>query len=361
VRRLAPVAAALCAALSLVSSSEALNPQIAGLQIALRHRGLYRGPIDGIQGPRTRQAVRTFQRRKHLAVDGLAGPRTHAALGRFGRPLFGARVIRGGMVGYDVGVLQFLLRRHGLRPGRLDGRFGARTDRAVRRFQRRAHLAADGIVGHRTARRLCPLRACGREGRRAADRPPARLHRVRWGETLTEISRRYQVSVERITRANRLDPRGILYAGARLRIPGGPTIEAARAAVQQTWTVRAALDYWSRRYGVDPRLVRALAWFESGFNNGVVSRAGAQGVMQVTPATWAYVEKVLVRHRIPHTLSGNVQVGVAFLHELLHEFPWNVKVALAAYTQGPRSVRTLGIFRETKDYVADVLALRSRM
>ena len=87
----------------------------------------------------------------------------------------------------------------------------------------------------------------------------------------------------------------------------------------QPFAVRAALDYWSGRYGVDARLVRAVAWFESGYNNALVSKAGAQGVMQVTPATWDYVEVVLVGRKIPHTLSGNVQVGVAFLRQLLRE------------------------------------------
>jgi soluble lytic murein transglycosylase-like protein len=114
-------------------------------------------------------------------------------------------------------------------------------------------------------------------------------------------------------------------------------------------------------YGVDGRLVRALAWWESGFDNSRVSSAGARGVMQVTPATWAYVERVLVGHRIPRTASGNVQVGVAFLDQLLREFHGNVRLALAGYAQGPESVRRHGLFRETRHYVRGVLAVRSRL
>ena len=92
--------------------------------------------------------------------------------------------------------------------------------------------------------------------------------------------------------------------------------------------MHAAIDYWSRTYGVDAHLVRAVALWESGFNNSLVSTAGARGVMQVTPATWDYVETVLVGRRIPRTTSGNVQVGVTFLDRLLSEFaetsgsPW---------------------------------------
>jgi soluble lytic murein transglycosylase-like protein len=114
-------------------------------------------------------------------------------------------------------------------------------------------------------------------------------------------------------------------------------------------------------YGVDPRLVRGIAWWESGFNNSLVSPAGARGVMQILPATWDYVETVLVRRRIPRTLSGNVLVGVAFLDQLLREFRGNVRLALAAYVQGPQSVRTDGVFRETRRYVAGVLALSRRL
>lgn len=295
------VSAAL-AAFALAPTASAFNPQIAGLQIALRQHGLYRGPIDAVQGPRTVRAVRVFQRSHRLAVDGLAGPRTRAALGRRGRPLFGSRVIRRGMRGYDVGVLQFLLKRHGVRPRGLDGSFGARTATAVRRFQRRAGLPPDAIVGPHTARRLCAQPACAWRDR------TGRVHR------------------------------------------------AAPSS-----SVHAAIDYWSRTYGVDAHLVRAVARWESGYNNSLVSAAGARGVMQVTPATWDYVETVLVGRQIPHTESGNVQVGVAFLHQLLREFRGDVRLALAAYVQGPRSVRRRGQLRETRRYVAGVLALSHRL
>jgi soluble lytic murein transglycosylase-like protein len=172
-----------------------------------------------------------------------------------------------------------------------------------------------------------------------------RTHRIARGETLTAISRRYGVSVKAIARANRLDPRRYIIAGTRIRIPGAP----ARMAMTESFTVRAAIDRWSQAYGVDPRLVRALAWWESGFNNSLVSLA------------WDYVETVLVGRRIPRTLSGNVQVGVAFLNQLLREFRGDVQLALAAYLQGPQSVRRDGLFRETRHYVAGVLALSRRI
>jgi hypothetical protein len=150
--------------------------QTAGLQVALSARGLYSGPIDAIAGPATRRAVIRFQRRHGLLVDGVAGPQTRKALGRLGRPLYGKRTLRRGMVGWDVSVLQFLLRRSSSSAGRPDGSFGPRTRSATIRFQRRAGLRADGVVGPRTRRAL------------AAASPEA----VRWG--LNRWARRYGIS-----------------------------------------------------------------------------------------------------------------------------------------------------------------------
>jgi hypothetical protein len=122
--------------------------------VALSARGLYKGPIDAIAGPGTIRAVIRFQRRQGLLVDGIAGPQTRRALGRLGRPLYGRRTLRRGMVGWDVSVLQFLLVRSRSSTGVIDGAFGPRTRAATIRLQRRAGLPADGIVGPQTRRAL---------------------------------------------------------------------------------------------------------------------------------------------------------------------------------------------------------------
>jgi lysozyme family protein len=162
----------LCAGVATVAAVAApvadagRDPQVAGLQVALRARGLYAGAIDGIRGPLTIQGVRAFQRAHHLRVTGHAGRRTRKALGRLGRPLYGKRLLVRGDVGWDVAVLQYLLARRGLAVP-LDGHFGRRTERAVRRFQRRSRLTADGIVG--------PLTRAALAGRRP---PPHRVESV---------------------------------------------------------------------------------------------------------------------------------------------------------------------------------------
>lgn len=109
------------------------------------------------------------------------------------------------------------------------------------------------------------------------------------------------------------------------------------------------------------RFIRALAWVESGWQPHVVSSAGARGVMQVTPATWRFVQTVLLGHPVPRTTSGNIQVGVVFIRHMYRRFNGNVRLALAAYNQGERSVRQNGVYREARRFAANVLALRGRV
>jgi membrane-bound lytic murein transglycosylase MltF len=76
--------------------------------------------------------------------------------------------------------------------------------------------------------------------------------------------------------------------------------------------------------------VRALAWQESGFPSHVRSRAGAVGVMQVIPATRAFVEQFVIGERVPRTMDGDVRLGVAYTHRLLHQFGRDARLALGA-------------------------------
>jgi murein DD-endopeptidase MepM/ murein hydrolase activator NlpD len=125
------------------------DPDVAGLQTALAVQHLYRGPIDGILGPQTIAAVKALQQRARLAGRSLLGSRTLSALGRLGRPRYGTRTLRRGLVGLDVAGLQFELRYHGF-PNRGRGVFDAQTFAALAGFQRYAGLRADGVAGRGT-------------------------------------------------------------------------------------------------------------------------------------------------------------------------------------------------------------------
>lgn len=343
--------AAACAAL-IAPASQAANPQIAGVQVALRAHGLYLGPIDGVAGPMTRAAVQAFQRKKGLRVDGLAGPRTRVALGPLGRPLLGKRMLKPGAFGLDVAVVQFLLMRERLYDGALDGYFGPETAAALRKYQRRTGLSADAVVGPRT------LTSFTRRSGLPARRPPVtstRTHLVRVGDTLAEIAARHGTNARALARLNGLKNPNLVRIGARLRLPS-----AAAAPSTPPGAVRSLLDTWAAKNGLDASLVRALAWMESGYQPNVTSSVGAWGVMQIIPTTWEYVETVLLGRRVPRTTEGNIRVGTALLRHLLKRFDGNERLALAAWYQGERAVRERGVLKVSEQFVANVLALRKR-
>jgi LysM repeat protein len=354
------LAGALAAGLAAAAPAGAsANSQLAGLQVALRAQGLYSGPIDAIAGPLTVAAVRSFQRTHGLPVTGLADARTRAAMGPLGRPLFGSRTLMRGAFGWDVAVLQFLLLERGISVP-VNAYFDTPTVHAVRVYQRRLGLRPDGVVGPRTFAALGLQQRIPTPKKTIVVQP--RRHVVKPGESLTAIAERFKTTVAALARLNRLDPAKPLLIGTVLRLPGVvKALEPAAATISSVAAVRASLDRWAARYGVDPHLARALAWMESGFNNGMVSPVGARGVMQILPATWKYVERVLIGHPVPHSADGNVHVGVALLHHLLRAFGGNERLALAAWYQGERAVKKHGVFEVSRPFVADVLALRERM
>ena len=146
-RQKAPWLAALLVALvaTPVAAAE-IKAETAALQIALTARGLYAGPVDGIAGPATVSALRTFQRRRELPATGRLDRRTRLAFSKLGKPLTGTRVVGRRMMGWDVSVLEFQLARRGFDPGHIDGRFDSDTRGAVRGFQRYARLKIDGAA-----------------------------------------------------------------------------------------------------------------------------------------------------------------------------------------------------------------------
>jgi LysM repeat protein len=187
------------------------------------------------------------------------------------------------------------------------------------------------------------------------------VHVVRPGETLSGIAARYGTTVTALVRANGLPSANLILVGARLRVSSSGSSAPAGSGPATSWSIAGLIDYWSAHYGVDSRLVRALAWMESGYQVEITSPAGAWGVMQVTPSAWAFVEDVLLGTRVPHTAEGNVRVGVAYLAHLLRQVGGDERLALGAYYQGLAGVQAQGLLPETRRYVADVLALKGRV
>jgi LysM repeat protein len=377
--RLRTVLAGTVLALALVGAPASLasgvrNPQTAGLQVALRAQGLYRGPIDAISGPETVAAVRTFQRIEGFPITGLADARTRAAMGPLGGPLFGARTLHHNEFGWDVAVLQFLLVRQGISVP-INAYFDGPTQQGVRLMQQRLHVRPDGVVGSHTfaalvKREPTPLAhgvpvVAHHTVQRQRHRKATGVHVVRSGESLSSIARRYHTTVARLARLNHLDPRHFLLIGTHLRVPHArqhvATTQHVAYHTQNVASVRTLLDHWAVHYRVSVHLVRAVAWMESGYNNALVSSAGARGIMQLLPSTFRFAETVLIGHRLHHNANGNVRAGVAYLAHLLHDFHGNKRLALAGWYQGARAVRKHGLYKVSKTFVKDVLSLEKRM
>lgn len=122
--------------------------------------------------------------------------------------------------------------------------------------------------------------------------------------------------------------------------------------------LRPIIDRVSRRHEVSRELVEALISVESSFNPQALSAKGAQGLMQLMPATGARYGL-----RTPHDFQDserNIDAGVRHLKTLLVEYGGNVALALAAYNAGAGAVARhrgrIPPYRETMLYVPAVLA-----
>ena len=175
------------------------------------------------------------------------------------------------------------------------------------------------------------------------------LYTVQPGEGLLAIARHWGVDPTALAHANGISVHSPLLRGTTLRIPG----RLAR--------VHALLDSVSHQIGVDSRLVRAVSWMESGWQQNVVSPTGAIGLMQIEPSTGDWIGRYLAGRQLDlNAARDNVLAGCLLLRHLLSIHGGDVSAALAAYYQGDSSIARHGLFADTRRYQGAIEALMRR-
>lgn len=161
----------------------------------------------------------------------------------------------------------------------------------------------------------------------------------------------------------------MLFSDRALYEPGYKLIRQQASSVKSTRKPKANtqknkftrfdhdIDFAARSYSLDPALIKAVIHAESAFNPNATSHAGAQGLMQLMPATAA---SYLVTD--PYNPRQNIMAGSKHLKYLLNKYKDDIDLALAAYNAGETPVRKYkGIppYRETRNYVRKVKKLHT--
>ena len=199
--------------------------------------------------------------------------------------------------------------------------------------------------------------------------PAAVVHVVASGETLTGIARRYGSSIAAIAAANGIGNPSYLRVGQQLTIPDADGSAAAPAPkmpatmsslVAERAEIGSIIRAEATAQGVPVAFALAVAWHESGWRPGVVSSAGAVGVMQLTPPTADWVGASMLGQPVDlYDAHSNVQAGITLLKHYLARYSGDRSLVLAAYYQGQTAADRYGVYAMTRPYIASILALEA--
>ena len=134
----------------------------------------------------------------------------------------------------------------------------------------------------------------------------------------------------------------------------GLTSRHQQAGVGERQKIETSILKAARKYDLPANLIKSVIRAESNFQVKAVSHAGAQGLMQLMPAT---AKAMGVSN--PFNIEENIDGGSRYLRKMLDSFGGDLKLALAAYNAGPEAVIKYGgkvpPYRETQQYVRRVL------
>jgi LysM repeat protein len=259
-----------------------------------------------------------------------------------------------------------------VRPGDTLSEIATRYHTTVAALVRLNHLPGNGNLIYAGSVLQIPGHA---STARPGFRTVTTIYVVRPGDSLYAIAGRLHASASRIARVNHLPSSLMVVIGQHLRIQHRVRVPVTRTGeahgdryagfrgvyIPSRTAVVGMIRATAARWGVDQRLALGVSYEEAGFNQRVVSSVGAVGAMQIMPGTGAWVATYVVHRRLnTYRAQDNITAGVALLSVLLRETHGNARIAVAGYYQGLSSVRDRGMYRDTKQYVANVLALRNR-
>ena len=180
---------------------------------------------------------------------------------------------------------------------------------------------------------------------------------VQLDDTVSDIAERFGVLAIAIVMANDLTDPHFILEGQALTIPVvlSPLVRPVSPRIE------ALLDEFAAVEGLDPGLVKAVAYIESGWQPDAVSSIGAMGVMQIVPSTGYWIETELFGYDLDIETSAydNIKAGARYLRVLL-DLTGDMDQAVAAYYQGYSALSLGVIYEDTIQYVATVNATKER-
>jgi LysM repeat protein len=213
---------------------------------------------------------------------------------------------------------------------------------------------------------------------------------VKAGDTLYGIAIKHNITLSKLLQSSGLKSTSVIYPGQKVRVSGagsgGTEVNAASAEplVPSTFLhysypkavvaranenkrlllstpqpsqsqMKAIIADTARSMGVDPALALAHAYQESGFQQTAVSPANAIGAMQVIPSSGDWASDLVGRKLNLLDPYDNATAGVAIIRSLVRTSD-DLDDAIASYYQGQHSVKTHGMFNDTKTYVKAIKA-----
>ena len=153
----------------------ATGSAVKDLQTKLKKLGFYNASIDGDYGDTTVAAVKAFQKKYNLTADGVAGSETLKKLDSAYKNADSNTStdddsLRKGATGTAVKTLQTNLKKLGFYTAYVDGSFGATTESAVKAFQKKYGLTADGVAGSATLKKIESAVASASSGKITTER-----------------------------------------------------------------------------------------------------------------------------------------------------------------------------------------------